>query len=157
MQKLLKQQRGSKLGLLLVTILCALPSSAFPEDGRCGDSIKKVAYYAHPLSLYNSAQEKRDISLIESLGFEVLNPNGPEHQEAYQAEGMLYFEKLIEGKVQLLFFRAFPDGSIPAGIAKEIETAAKLNLPVVELPNGILRRSLSVEETREYLRESGFR
>lgn len=46
--------------------------------------MKKV-YYAHSLHLYNTPQEKRDIELLEKLGFEVLNPNQPEIQEKIQS------------------------------------------------------------------------
>jgi hypothetical protein len=105
------------------------------------------------MSLYGTKQEKRDIALIESMGFEVLNPNGPEHDEGYKAAGMAYFEKLVRTKTHLLFFRAFPDGSIPAGVAKEIETMDFG--PVIELPSAIKRRTLTVDQTREYLRNAG--
>ncbi|MDB5036532.1 MAG: hypothetical protein JWQ35_60 [Bacteriovoracaceae bacterium] len=122
----------------------------------CATVVKKVAYYAHPISIYGSAQEKRDVALIESLGFEVLNPNAQEHDRGYKEQGgMAYFEKLIRDKTHLLFFRAFADGTIPAGVAKEIEV---MNFgPVIELPTGIKRRTLSVDVTREVLKESGAR
>jgi len=37
--------------------------------------MKRKIYYAHPLNIYNTAQEKRNIATLESLGFEVVNPN----------------------------------------------------------------------------------
>jgi len=116
-----------------------------------------VIYYAHPLSLYNKPQEARDIALLESLGFTVLNPNAPEHEEGYKRLKMEYFRELVVNRCQALAFRAFPDGSIPAGIAKEVAMAQEAKYPIFELPCGILRRSLSVEQTREVLSEIGSR
>ena len=115
-----------------------------------------LAYYAHPMSIYNTAQETRDLEIIKALGFEVLNPNGPEHDAGYKAKGMDYFDECTKD-CTIIVFRAFPDGSIPAGVAKEIEFFRKRNLPVIELPVAVARRSLSVEATREALKECGFR
>lgn len=57
----------------------------------------------------------------------------------------------------VLAFRAFPDGSIPAGVAKEIKWAKEMGKPVFELPSCIERRVLSVDATREVIVESGKR
>ena len=127
---------------------------------------KKLVYYAHCMAIYNTPQEKRDVELLESLGFDVLNPNAKEHiEEVMKTQqnklldkdeiGMLvmeYFSSLVD-KCDIVAFRALPDGRIPAGIAKEI----KRGNMVFELPSGILKRTISVEETREYLREAGQR
>jgi hypothetical protein len=136
---------------------CLLLTTSAGAETSCDNSLGKVAYYAHPISIYNTPQERRDIELIESLGFVVLNPNAPEHEAGYQREGMIYFENLLRQQAQTLFFRSFPDGSIPAGVAKEIAVVVEMNRPVIELPTAIGRRTLSVEETREFLRQSGFR
>jgi hypothetical protein len=56
-----------------------------------------------------------------------------------------------------LFFRAFPDGSIGAGVAKEIAWAEEMNIPVVEIPRQIARRTLSVDDTKAMLAELGQR
>lgn len=117
---------------------------------------KLKVYYAHSLHLYGSAQEARDVKLLEDLGFEVVNPNIPEHQLAYKASlgGMYYFKELAKG-CDALAFRAYPDGKIGAGVFTEtMEMGEK---PVIELPSGMFRRGLSVEDTREYLKELGQR
>jgi hypothetical protein len=120
------------------------------------------------MAIYNTPQEQRDIELLEGLGFEVLNPNSPKHIKAVekiQEKGktcfgannsgvlvMEYFTNLVE-KCDVVAFRALPDGRIPAGIAKEIGCGKT----VFELPSGIVKRTISIEETREYLREAGQR
>lgn len=120
-------------------------------------------YYAHCLSLYNTPQEKRDLMAIERLGMQVLNPNSPEVDEAIAALQVsnpdavvldVIFQPLVES-CDVLVFRALPDGRI--GVAKEIAWAQAAGIPVVEFPSGVLRRSIDVEETREYLREVGQR
>lgn len=115
-----------------------------------------VVYYAHPLSLYNTPQEDRDVATLQTLGFEVLNPNATVHEAGYKAQGMDYFKAIIS-RCQVLAFRAFADGSIPAGIVKEIAFARDLGLPVIELPSAMMRRALSVDATRETLCELGYR
>lgn len=113
-------------------------------------------YYAHPLSLYGSPQETADVAMLEGLGFEVINPNSEYHSQQYSIHGMQYFCDVVNA-CDMLAFRAFPDGSIPAGIAKEVSAARMGKKPVIELPNGIIRRCLSVEESVEYLEQSGQR
>lgn len=112
-------------------------------------------YYAHSLNLYDSNQEGRDLQTLNKIG-EVINPNEDEHQIGYKMSGMDYFEDLI-GKCEMFAFRAHPDGSIPAGIFKEINFAIENFLPILELPSSVTRRGLTVSQTREYLREVGER
>jgi hypothetical protein len=114
------------------------------------------AYYAHPLSLYGSEQEKRDVDLIESMGYECLNPNSAACDAGYKRYGMEYFIDLVKS-CRVLFFRGFPDCTVPAGIGEEINYARSAKIPVLELPNAISRRILNVEATRETLREVGSR
>ena len=115
-----------------------------------------LVYYAHCAALYNSHQEKRDLETLALLGFEVLNPNAPEHQAGYVKDGMMYFERLVT-ECGALTFRALPDGRIPAGVFNEINVAMGAALPVFELPHNLLTRGMSVEATREYLNEVGYR
>ncbi|HDZ37090.1 MAG TPA: hypothetical protein ENH62_02180 [Marinobacter sp.] len=105
-------------------------------------------------------QELRDIELIAELDSHVL-PFDAEVSEAVvkaQSSGDsvmdTVFQPLVE-KCDILFFRALPDGRITAGVAREIQFARELSLPVLELPSGVIRRTMNVAETREYLRESG--
>jgi hypothetical protein len=124
--------------------------------------MKKV-YYAHSLHLYNTPQEKRDVELLEKLGFQVFNPNSPEIQAEVQkriAEGkgeyMNYFDDLIQS-CDAVAYRAHVDGKIPAGVGKELAFAAVGEKPVFELPNLIKSRFLDVDETRQYLHLNGQR
>ncbi len=116
----------------------------------------KKAWYAHPVILFGSALQKADIAHIEAAGFEVINPDDDEKQMGYRAEGMAYFEKLVDA-CDVLFFRAFTDGSIGAGVVKEIRWAAEAGKPIFEMPRSIDRRELSVDDTRTILIESGRR
>ena len=103
-------------------------------------------YYAHPMSIYGTPQETRDIELLESLGFEVVNPSE------------MSFDDLddyctVAAGCDLVAFRSLPDGSITSGVAEEIKTSER----VIELPSAISRRSLTLEQTIQALMESGQR
>jgi len=119
-------------------------------------------YYAHSVSIYNTKREDRDLKLLRQLGFQVVNPNDPAHEEGYTqlkeatGNGMLYFDSVVKA-CNILAFRAHPDGTIPAGVAKEIDVAIQANIPIIELPSSMHRRAMTVEETREYLIELGAR
>jgi hypothetical protein len=113
-------------------------------------------YFARSISQYGSKQDLRDIELLHTLGFEVADPSTPDNQERYTQEGMDWFLQMVT-ECDMLIFRAHPDGSIPAGVSAEIKEAMASNLFVLEMPNGIAKRTLSVDETREYLRNIGFR
>lgn len=111
-------------------------------------------YYAHPLTDYNTFRELLDVKTLRRLGFEVLNPNAPEHDAGYKVHGMTYFEELVDS-CDVLAFRAFIDGKIPAGVVKEVERAEKYGKPTFELPAPRFDRVLTVEETRARLKELG--
>lgn len=118
----------------------------------------KRAYYARPISIDGTPQEKRDKELIASIGF-VPYPVGDEKAAAlvaYKEVGMEAFKPYVE-RSHCLIFRAFPDGSIGAGVAKEIEWAVSAGIPVIEIPRQIKRRTIDVDDTREMLREIGAR
>ena len=114
------------------------------------------AYYAHARTIYDRPQEKRDLKTIEGLGLEPVNPNHPDSQAGYDAEGMEYFVRMVQ-ECDVLVFRAFPDGKIPAGVLAEIETADLAGMPVIELPTYPKARGLNVDDTRARLREGGLR
>ena len=123
----------------------------------------KKAYYAHCVAIYGSKQEARDIATIEALGFECVNPNTPEVAAAYQDykqrnphDPMQYFSR-FSNECDVVIFRALPEGTIPAGIEKEIGWFIAFDKPVLELPSGMTRRRLTLEQTREYLKEVGQR
>lgn len=113
-------------------------------------------YYAHPISLYNTPTEARDIETLLSLGLGVFNPNSKELDERYKVEGMAMFEALVKS-CDGLAFRAFPEGQISAGVGKEIQWAQEAGLPIIELPVMLLGRTQTIGETREYLQNCGAR
>lgn len=117
---------------------------------------KLKCYYAHSVHLYGTKQEARDIALLELLGFEVVNPSDQIHQTMYPKEGMDYFVRLAKS-CDICAFRAYPDGSIPAGVHKEIMAGVDSEMPILEIPWGLKRRGLDVETTREWLHELGER
>lgn len=118
----------------------------------------RKAYYARPISIDGTPQEKRDHDTIIALGYQPY-PVGWEKDvalELYRRDGMVAFKPYVE-KSHILVFRAFTDGSIGSGVAKEIAWAIEAGIPVVELPRQIRRRSLTKEETRDMLLELGQR
>jgi nucleoside 2-deoxyribosyltransferase len=125
---------------------------------------KQVVYYAHSVHLYNTDQEKRDICLLENLGFEVYNPNQPHIQkmcEDLKAQGlgadiMKWFEELIDN-CDVLAFRAHIDGKIPSGVGYEIKYAQSKGKEVFEIPTLLKSRFLDYEDTKEYLKLFGNR
>lgn len=144
-------------------------------------------YYAHCMAIYNTPQETRDVDLLESLfefGV-VINPNTPEIKAecnqirvdynyldirsvdvpgcpggcyATASDAVMYriFKPLVQD-CNLLAFRGLPDGTIPSGVAQEIAWARQELIPVIELPSAITRRTLTLDATREYLKEIGQR
>lgn len=115
-------------------------------------------YYARPITLYNTRIEIEDRKLIEKLGFEVADPNCEEIQQIFKTRGTpsgieACFKMVKECDV--IAFRAFPDDKIGAGVVGEIKVAKNNDIPVFELPCDVFRRSLSIDETRSILRESG--
>ena len=110
-------------------------------------------FYAHCSAIYGTPQEERDLELLEKLGFTVINPNTEDNQNGYKKFGMEYSHELLK-QSDLLVFRALPNGTIPAGIAQEIEWTTT---PIIELPSFADRKILNVEQTRTWLKECGQR
>ncbi len=118
----------------------------------------KKAYYARPISVDDTPQMERDLNLIWDLGYEP-SPTAAEKvaiMEAYKIIGMDAFRPAVL-ECDLVVFRAFPDGSIGAGVAKELAWAIEKKIPVVEFPRQIDRRTLTVDQTRNMLAELGQR
>lgn len=111
-------------------------------------------YYAHCIALYNTKQEKRDIATLRRLGFKVVNPNAPVHDRAAKLYGMEYFKRFAV-TCDAIAFRSLPDGAIPGGVALEVGWFIEKEKPVIELPSFHLRRKLTREESRLYMREVG--
>ena len=144
-------------------------------------------YYAHCIAIYNTPQEQRDIEALENLGFDVVNPNNPDidqrcahirkewstlhlpgtgelrdkygpYDDAGHAIMEIIFRPLVSAsKCDGVVFRGLPDGRIPAGVLKELDWARECGLPILELPSNFTGRSMTVDHTREYLREIGAR
>ena len=114
------------------------------------------AYYARPINLYGTPQDARDIKTLETLGFEVVNPDKEELQKLYAKVGMNVYLDVVN-YCDLVAFRSFPDGKISAGVAKEVEQALTTGKPVLELPTITEQRVLSVNDTRSYLSYLGNR
>ena len=112
-------------------------------------------YYAHPISLFGTPTQKRDMELLEALGLEIINPDDEEKQAGYESNGIEYFKEVV-ARADVVAFRAFPDGTIGAGVVMEI-TEYTEGKPVIEIPTGINKRALTVDQTRETLREIGHR
>ena len=141
------------------------------------------AYYAHCLALYHTPQEDRDIELLENCGFIVINPSSADIEAQCKAIEAAWHSPLRsidkrftnitsrgEAVMELVFrplltptavdvvvFRSLPDGRIPAGVAKEITWAEEVGIPILELPSNRSSRLMTVEQTREYLKEIGQR
>lgn len=114
------------------------------------------AYFARPISNYDTNQDVRDIQLLTALGFEVINPNKQTLEEAYKKQGMdVFYEAMKDADV--IAFRSFPDLKISAGVVGEISKAVEQGKLVIELPTITESRKLSVDETRQYLHYLGKR
>ena len=122
-------------------------------------------YYAHCIAIYDTPQEQRDLNAIRALrdffgatgkGIKIINPNAAEHHEGYKRGGIDYF-RCLAASCDVVVFRALPDGAIPSGVAAEIRAAQQARKIIIELPSAIARRTIDVNETREYLAEIGQR
>jgi hypothetical protein len=120
--------------------------------------MKKQIYYAHAIDIYDKPTELRDLELMNLLfgeEYEVFNPNSEYSEAMYALHGMDYFLGIVE-KCDVLAFRGYPNGKIPAGVWKEIMHAAEHKTPIIELPC-FSGRQMSVEDTRMFIREIGTR
>jgi hypothetical protein len=98
------------------------------------------------------------VALIEAAGFEVENPDHPLHDAGYKLGGMDYFTDIVSRCAALAFMR-FQDGSIGAGVGKEILAAQRAGIPIYDITEGSLVPNdapcpiLTVEETRALIAE----
>ena len=108
---------------------------------------KLRVYFAHGMLHYNS----KDIKLLESLGFEVINPNHEDNEKAYmKSKDFKVFLDIVKS-CDILAFRSIL-GKITSGVGREIEFARRRDMPIIELPTFTSDRFLSLEETVEYCR-----
>lgn len=117
-----------------------------------------VIYLAHPVTDYGGPRQLQAIELLRSNGWQVENPDQPHHTAAYRQHGMKHFTEVVADCDGLAFLR-FPNGSIGAGVALEIEMALRRGLPVWDISNDRLESVgtmmptpiLSIDETRSLI------
>lgn len=115
---------------------------------------KKLCYYAHPITDYDEQIEYQDMTQLLRMGFDVVNPNQRCIELEYKEKGMSVFLGMIDN-CEAVAFRGFRDGTIPAGVAKEVEHGITHNKLIFELGSFSTTRVLSVERTRAKLKELG--
>ena len=122
--------------------------------------MNKKVYFARCIEQYGKEEDSEDIINFMKLGFGIIDPKEFFDKETYDDIGMQHFYNHIK-KADVFAFRSLPTGNITAGVSKEIHYAHNINIPVLELnQNNMQRRrmrTLSVEETREYLKQKGVR
>jgi len=101
-------------------------------------------YFAHPVWTYGTYFEEQVLeALAQDLRlsqYELVNPNGPEHQEGYKAKGWKYFEDLVDSCDAVVY--AVGDlpvwlGGIPAGVWGEAARAQTLGKPCWEYTDDV--------------------
>lgn len=117
-------------------------------------------YFAHPINTFGTIVEQYVEQMIMSLYPEsdIINPALDEHQEGYRQHGMEYFEPIVKACHRVVVL-PFPDGSIGAGMAKEIQWALDSNIRCIyikfdieEIFSLIGYDVMSVEQTRSKLK-----
>lgn len=122
-------------------------------------------YLAHPVLLYGTAYKARLVERLRAEGWDVVDPDTPEHAAAYKARGMAHFCEVV-ANCDALAFEGMPGGGIGAGVAKEILEAWVLGKPVCRVIAGgalselrrdqgatmLLSEVLTIEETRARIR-----
>jgi hypothetical protein len=121
--------------------------------------LQSKVYFAHNIRDYNTDLEKRAIAFLTDEFNNVENPNQPHHQKAYATQKMHHFIKDVIPKCTALAYMPCSNGKIGAGVFLEIETAAKLGMPVFRLSRdleyfqeieSIEEEIMTIEETRDF-------
>jgi len=91
-------------------------------------------FYSHPLKLYGSAAERRDIALVQKrfVGFEIVNPS------ADRPRGTEDYLKIVDSCDCLVFSRHY--GNVTEGVKPEVDHALSKGKPVYELRDGTFIR-----------------
>lgn len=140
----------------------------FPNYQDIFDQVSRIPrsmYYAHCISLYGTNQEAMHLDLIRKLGFYPVNPSDELFREyvedarelGHSGSDIMEFFVQVVYRCKFFAFAALPGGAIPAGVRKEIKAATDYQIPIIEIPNYSLRRLMSINETKVYLRECGHR
>lgn len=119
---------------------------------------KTKLYFSHPVSDFGTEYEAQVVTYLVNLGYDVVNPNSPEHQAGYAERGFAYTKEVRAGCDACAFLR-FPSGVVGAGVANEVAGFIKLERPVFEIkrdmtlaplhgvPSNILNQNATREET----------
>lgn len=91
-------------------------------------------YFAHPISSYGSGQEKQIVLALQAMGLTVVNPNDQEHQDKVKEIQEKFSDRNEASRLVMEYFISicrpcdgciilpFPDGSLGAGIVKEVRS-----------------------------------
>ena len=123
--------------------------------------MKKKIYYAHTMTTYYSQEEANAVELLESMGYEVVNPSDKKIVEGVELfkranpskNYMEYFFDVVK-TCDLLAFSAADDDKLTSGVVKEVLYALSTRMPVIEIhtiDSLNPERFMSLEKTREYL------
>lgn len=137
----------------------------------------KRLYFGHPINVYGTPLQASLLQAIASTfkGWEIVNPDGPEHSAAYQEyaktrvdddgkpTGMGYFFEVILPTCQGGVFLPFRDGMFGKGVFGEAHWLEERSFPIWNIthlgvisPIRYLDRLLCLtrEETRERIRHA---
>jgi len=94
-------------------------------------------FYSHPMKIYGSAAERREISVIEErfVGCEIVNPSAYQ-SSAEPGRETEYYLRLLDSCDCLVFSRLF--GYVTEGVKPEVDHALSKGKPVYELRGGKL-------------------
>lgn len=95
-------------------------------------------FYSHPIKLYGTATEGREVALIEKEfpGCEVVNPSA--HQAEAKGRETEYYLGLVGSCDVLVFSRLY--GNVTEGVKPELDYALSKGKPVYELRDGRFSR-----------------
>lgn len=127
--------------------------------------MKKKIYYAHTMTTYYSQEETDAVELLESMGYEVVNPSDKKIVEGFElfkknnpsGNSMDYFLDVVK-TCDLLAFSAVDGDKLTSGVVKEVLYALDIKMPVIEIhtiDSLNPKRFMSLEKTREYLKRNG--
>lgn len=88
-----------------------------------GSNVFTGVYYAHPMSMYGTDEEKRNMEWLEAIFREatVYNPSDKKWDTQWAKHGMKTFDKFFLPKIQCIVFQGYPNGAIGSGVAWELK------------------------------------
>ncbi|MEM3160211.1 MAG: DUF4406 domain-containing protein [Nitrososphaera sp.] len=117
--------------------------------------MKKV-YYAHPISMYGTQEETKEVSLIKEKFRDVVIVNPAVFEQVPKGNDIMEFYFKIVRDCDMVVFRRLL-GKVSAGVGKEVNFALQAGKAVYELDGGQFAQvtqavePISVEETRRLL------